>query len=285
MGISRTQWFGWGGLAGSVYPQICWAQRYSDTSISPLLVGQGVAIVALLGLVVWLWQRGRGRSAHPYAYLYRIDGKRLSKFNVAQEVYRIGRHPHNDLRLHDKSVSRFHAEVVRNRNGTFSVFDNNSKNGIRVGSRPIRSSLLREGDLIHVGEVQLKFTRYPNDINVFQDTVEIAESAARFNGHRRRAQRTDASMKVRIYNDDAGWASGKVTDLGPDGVFIKTSNKNLVPRMPIDMVFPIVDGRYRRWLRLSAEVVRRDKNGIAVAFTDNDPASRELLQGATLRVA
>lgn len=250
-----------------------------------LMFGQWIVIVVLLGVVVWLWRRGSSRPAHPYAYLYRVEGKRLTRFNVVREVFRIGRHPHNDLRLNDKSVSRFHAEVVRNRNGTFTVFDNSSKNGVRVGSRPVRSSLLREGDLIHLGEVQFRFTRYPQDINMFQDTVEIEESAARYNGHRRRAQRTDASMKVRIYNDDAGWASGKVTDLGPDGVFIKTSSRNLVPRMPIDMVFPIVDGRYRRWLRLTAEVVRRDKNGIAVAFTDNDPVSRELLQGATLRVA
>ncbi len=250
-----------------------------------LVIGQWIVIALLLGLVIWLWRHGSGRPAHPYAYLYRIAGKRLSRFNVAREVYRIGRHPHNDLRLSDKSVSRFHAELVRNRNGTFTVFDNNSKNGVRVGSRPVRSSLLREGDLIHIGEVQFKFTRFPSDLNLYKDTIEIEESAARYKGHRRRAQRTDASMKVRIYNDDAGWASGKVTDLGPDGVFIKTSSRNLVPRMPIDMVFPIVDGRYRRWLRLSAEVVRQDKNGIAAAFTDNDPVSRELLQGATLRVA
>ena len=285
MSISRTHWFGWGGLTGSIYPQISWAQMYGGDGLPALVVGQWIFIATLLGLIIWLWRRDAGRPAHPFAYLYRVGGKRLSKFDVAREVFRIGRHPHNDLRLNDKSVSRFHAEVVRNRNGTFTVFDNNSTNGVRVGKRPVRSSLLREGDLIHIGEIQLKFTRYPQDINVFQDTVEIEESAARYNGHRRRAQRTDASMKVRIYNDDTGWASGKVTDLGPDGVFIKTGDKDLVPRMPIDMVFPIVDGRYRRWLRLSAEVVRRDKTGIAVAFTDNDPVSRELLQGATLRVA
>ncbi|MDJ0958414.1 MAG: FHA domain-containing protein [Arenicellales bacterium] len=285
MRISRTTEFGWGGAIGFIYPQVCRAQPFSDDTMAVLHIAQWVVIALLLVMTIWLWRRGSGKPAHPYAYLYRLSHNRPVRFDVTREVCRIGRHPHNDLKLTDKSVSRFHAELVRNRNGSFTVFDGNSKNGIRVGSRPVRSGVLREGDLIHIGNVQLKFTRYPKDFLVHHDTTMIEESPARFNGHRRRAQRTDATMKVRLYNDEAGWASGRVTNLGADGVFIKTSNNTLAPRMPVDMVFPIVDGRYRRWLRLSAEVVRRDKKGVAVSFTDNDPVSRELLQGATLKVA
>ncbi len=244
------------------------------SSLELILTG---AVVVLLAAVTVISVHYLRRRTRPYAYLYRLEGKKVTKFAITHEVCRIGRHPHNEVRINDKSVSRFHAELVRNRNGTFSIFDVDSKNGLRVGFRPVQSAALREGDLIDIGKIRFKFTRYPRDYNVHRHTVMLELAGTRFEQHRRRRDRHPVAMNVRIYNDEAGWITGRVRDLSAEGAFIET-DRNLSPRVPVDMVFPVVDGSHRRWVRLSGEVVREDNQGVGVSFTDNDPSTAEILR-------
>ena len=237
---------------------------------------QVATLVAVVVLSIAVWLVLRKEPKQTFAYLYRLQGRKLVKFGITTEVCRIGRHPNNELRLNDRSVSRFHAELVRNSNGTFSIHDADSRNGIRVGFRPVNSSVLREGDLIDIGGIRLKYTRYPRDYNVHRNTVMLELPPTRFDLQRRRGERQDVAMQVRLYNDETGWINGRIRNLGPDGAFIET-DRNLSPRVPVDMVFPIVDGERRKWLRLSAEVVRGDSEGVGVTFTDNDPTTLELI--------
>lgn len=248
-----------------------------NSDISAMVDLAQIAITLLLVcLVAGLWLKLRGKRNPAYAYLYRLKGRRLVKHSITTDVVRIGRHPNNELRLNDKSISRFHAEIVRNPNGTFSIHDADSKNGIRVGFRPVNSTLLREGDLIDVGGIRMKFTRYPRDYNVHRNTVMLDLPPTRYDTQRRRGERQDVAMSVRIYNDESGWINGRVRDLGPDGAFIET-DRHLTPRVPVDMVFPVVDGDRRKWLRLAAEVVREGPDGVGIAFTDNDPSTINII--------
>lgn len=233
-----------------------------------------LVLTALLVLLVWL--HIRGGKPQPFGYLYRLKGKRLGKFTITSEVCRIGRHPNNELRLNDKSISRFHAEVVRNHNGTFSIYDTDSRNGIRVGLRPVHSSVLREGDLIDVGDVRLKFTRRPRDYNVHRNTIMLDHAANRYDTRRRREARTNLTTQVRLYNDETGWINGRMRNVGRDGAFIETDAK-LPTRLPLDIVVAMTEDHRRKWLHLTGEVVWSDARGVGVSFTDRDPGTLEQL--------
>lgn len=104
-------------------------------------------ILIFTGLhVLFVWLNVRSDKPWRFGYLYRLKGERVDKFTIYSEVCRIGRNPNNELRLNDKSISYFHAELLRNHNGTFPIYDTDSETDIRVGMRPVNSSVLREGD-------------------------------------------------------------------------------------------------------------------------------------------
>lgn len=228
----------------------------------------------LLVLLVWLHLRSEKRQ--PFGYLYRLKGKRVEKFKISSDVCRIGRHPNNELRLNHKSISRFHAELVRNHNGTFSIYDTDSKNGIRVGMRPVNSSVLREGDLIDVGDIRMKFTRRPRDYNVHRNTIMLDHAANRYDTRRRREVRASLTTQVRLYNDETGWVNGWMRNVGRDGSFIETDAK-LPTRLPVDIVLAVEEDQKRKWLHLTGEVVWSDAKGVGVSFTDRDPGTLDQL--------
>ncbi len=235
------------------------------------------ALLLFTGLLVGLiWLHVRGNRQQPFGYLYRIKGRRLGKFTISSEVCRIGRHPNNELRLNDKSISRFHAELVRNQNGTFSIYDTDSRNGIRVGMRPVSSSVLREGDLIDVGDVRLKFTRRPRDYHAHRNTIMLDHATNRYDARRRREMRSTLTAQARLYNDQTGWVNGWMRNVGRDGAFIETDTK-LPARLPLDIVVAVTDDKKRRWLHLTGEVVWSDAKGVGVSFTDQDPGALEQL--------
>ena len=232
------------------------------------------ALLAAALLTVGIWS-GRRARLKPLAYLCSTKNQRL-RYHVKYLNCRIGRHNHNELVLSDPSVSRFHAQLVRNRNGTYSIYDMASKNGIRVGNRPVASTLLKEGDVIALGGIQLRFTQFPVDRDRYSDTVLHESTASRFDKKRRRHSRQAVAMRVRLYHDQVGWLNGQVRDLSTDGAFIETE-RSLLPRTPIDMVVPVVERDERRWLRFSGEVVRENNDGFGMLFTEIEPAAARII--------
>ncbi len=72
---------------------------------------------------------------------YRLqDGDNLS----------IGRLTSNDIVIPDKSVSRLHASIIRQRN-SLAVWDKGSKNGIVVNGVKVQSAELKNGDVVRIG--------------------------------------------------------------------------------------------------------------------------------------
>jgi len=103
----------------------------------------------------------RQRKTAETACLIVINGSDLgSRITLEKRRTRIGRSEDADFTIDDDSVSRIHALVVRQGNHFF-IRDNDSTNGTLVNTRPIDETVLRDQDLVIIGNTILKFI--PND--------------------------------------------------------------------------------------------------------------------------
>jgi predicted ester cyclase len=71
---------------------------------------------------------------------------------------RIGRTPDNDITLADLNVSRHHAELRRNPDGSFEIIDLNSHQGTYVNGERITRKMLAEQDIISIGNVTFRLS-------------------------------------------------------------------------------------------------------------------------------
>ncbi|MDQ2977817.1 MAG: FHA domain-containing protein, partial [Acidobacteriota bacterium] len=91
-------------------------------------------------------------------YLYlTVPGMPAQKFLLDRTVTTIGRSSMNDLPIPDKMLSRQHARIVRDGNGSLAIEDMGSRNGTFVNGEKLTALLpLKSGDRITVGGVTLK---------------------------------------------------------------------------------------------------------------------------------
>ncbi|MFS8532303.1 FHA domain-containing protein [Sphaerobacter thermophilus] len=87
-----------------------------------------------------------------------IGGK---TFPLTSEQVRIGRFGNNDLVIDHPTVSAYHAEISLRPDGRHELTDRESRNGTRINGTPIRSAVLRDGDLITIGAVSLHYLIRP----------------------------------------------------------------------------------------------------------------------------
>jgi pSer/pThr/pTyr-binding forkhead associated (FHA) protein len=92
----------------------------------------------------------------PGKYLAFEDSGRNSVVPVQREWTRIGRSLAADVRFDDATVSRRHALIVHQADGT-RVLDDRSLNGVYVNGRRVEWSPLKDGDQIVVGRHTLFF--------------------------------------------------------------------------------------------------------------------------------
>ena len=78
------------------------------------------------------------------------------KYPLSKQLMTIGREPHNDIHVRSKFISRYHARIVSDKEGTV-IEDLDSRNGIKVNSKRVRRKLLKSGDLVDIGRVQFKY--------------------------------------------------------------------------------------------------------------------------------
>jgi hypothetical protein len=138
-------------------------------------------LVVVVALVLYgrIWRQGArhgvtaAASEHkPFAYLVREDDESV-RHMITQSPWRIGRSRNNDLTLDDHSVSRQHAEIHRKADGSFTVTDLDSLNGVFVNDKKVETSELHEGDDVDIGDVNFRFTLYDNDYAAQEPTVMI----------------------------------------------------------------------------------------------------------------
>ena len=79
-----------------------------------------------------------------------------SKYKLDAEVTRAGRHPDSDIFLDDITVSRRHAEFVREGSG-YVVRDVGSLNGTYLNRERIETGPLKHGDEVQIGKFRLVF--------------------------------------------------------------------------------------------------------------------------------
>jgi pSer/pThr/pTyr-binding forkhead associated (FHA) protein len=92
----------------------------------------------------------------PGRYLGIEDAGEIVLLPLAADVMHIGRSPAADIVLDDASVSRRHALLARRGDATV-ILDDRSLNGIRVNGERVHEASLRDGDIIVVGHVTLRF--------------------------------------------------------------------------------------------------------------------------------
>jgi pSer/pThr/pTyr-binding forkhead associated (FHA) protein len=95
----------------------------------------------------------------PVAVLVVRQGPKAgSRYAIESETTTVGRHPDSDIFLDDITVSRRHAEIVRN-DQRFEVVDAGSLNGTYVDRRRIERAVLTSGDEIQIGKFKLVFVQ------------------------------------------------------------------------------------------------------------------------------
>ncbi len=91
-----------------------------------------------------------------------------SRFLLDQDQSVAGRHPDADIFLDDVTVSRRHANFIRN-GANFSVKDLGSLNGTYRNGEIVESAALADGDEVQVGKYRLTF---------FASRVDVAAAFA-----------------------------------------------------------------------------------------------------------
>lgn len=244
---------------------------------SPILMIDSILFVVLVAAL--LLAVARHRRADAYLYYKRPILGGIAKRPIDKDVYHIGRQPGNELRLKDKTVSRKHAEIVRNRNSTHCIRDLGSTNGLHVGRRLVDSSMLSNGDVITIGAVRMKFICQAGDIGIDGDTVmDETYDPVRSAGKRRRSERQRLKIvHAHLFSDVGGWVDAIVHDISEDGALVE-ANQIYELRTPVDLVFPVRTEEKQRWLRIMGEVARVNNGKIGILFQEIDQGTRNHLR-------
>jgi FhaA, N-terminal domain/FHA domain len=89
------------------------------------------------------------------AALSLTDGRRVA---LDKPVTSLGRQIDNDIVIEDRRVSRHHAQI-RYEHSNFCLYDLASANGTSVNSQAIGQIILRDGDTVSLGGVEMTFHR------------------------------------------------------------------------------------------------------------------------------
>ncbi len=91
----------------------------------------------------------------PYLMVLHPDGEKRVALD-GNGTLTIGRRPNNDLCLDSDRVSRYHC-IVKGENSVFQIVDMGSHNGIGLNGNYVKKSQLKNGDLLSVGGVKIRF--------------------------------------------------------------------------------------------------------------------------------
>lgn len=113
--------------------------------------------------------------------LITLNNSLVSEHKLEAEVTSIGRKSDNDIHLDNLSVSGRHARILFIGGEAF-LEDLNSTNGTFVNSEKISKHLLNAGDLITIGQHQLKFVSEQSQEGDLEKTVVIRPYAVGMEG-------------------------------------------------------------------------------------------------------
>lgn len=151
------------------------ANKWFWYGIPAALITLLLATIGILLLSTVRQNRKPEKSQHaeefkPYAYLV-LQDETKKRYAITRTTWRIGRGRDNEMILNDSSVSRRHAEIHRDKGDLFTIYDLDSMNGVYVNNNKVSKSLLHEGDIIEIGDINLRFTLLSTDFSVEESTV------------------------------------------------------------------------------------------------------------------
>jgi signal transduction histidine kinase len=120
------------------------------------------------------------------------------QFDLTGPAVSVGRHSSNAVALHDTQISRRHLELRPLTGGGYQVFDLGSGNGTLLNGQPVRSSPLRSGDQISVGQSILLYTAGKHDAPGGDELTERVKLMSRG------AEQDVLSAIIRTVGADAG---------------------------------------------------------------------------------
>ena len=101
-------------------------------------------------------RRQAKRKKKANRFMVALNDQLNNEFLIEHGTITIGRGPGNDICLRHHFISRNHAKILTDEDGSI-IEDLGSKNGILVNAEPISRQRLRDGDLVDIGEMQFKF--------------------------------------------------------------------------------------------------------------------------------
>jgi len=102
-------------------------------------------------------------------------GEETREFSLNTGTYSLGRSDENDLFIKDNNVSRNHARIILNPDGTLVIEDLKSTNGVLVNETRIKDKgNVNEGDVIKLGEttIEVKSPPEPEDETIIGEATE-----------------------------------------------------------------------------------------------------------------
>jgi hypothetical protein len=123
------------GSVEMISPQLVFPEKFAETAKTGEHQDLGVTVTRVLVL---------------------LDPEKPIKYPLYQESMTIGRAESADIHINNGFLSRLHARVVSTPAGV-KIEDYESKNGIRVNSKPTQSQLLKHGDIIDLGRLRFRF--------------------------------------------------------------------------------------------------------------------------------
>jgi hypothetical protein len=122
------------------------AKRATDAG---LLIPTAAPKIPDVEMLARITMRDNTREVH---LIFEPGGRRLN----------VGRVSDNDLSINDTSVSKIHAALVMNQQGTLLVADTGSTNGTFINGRRIsygESRPIEEGDVVGFGDIEVRLRR------------------------------------------------------------------------------------------------------------------------------
>ena len=128
-------------------------------------------------------------AAEYTAELIRIDGDHNTTYPLVRRT-RIGRALGCELQIDSSSVSRHHALLLQGPRELI-IEDLNSTNGVVVNGRKVSRHILRDGDLVTIGEIQFRCVLKPTPRSAGAPSGPPAGEASAAGRHRRASDRAD----------------------------------------------------------------------------------------------
>lgn len=217
---------------------------------------------------------GRGVARAPYAFLYTRANGAWVKYPIARDVAAIGRHPDNAVAIYDRSLSRFHAEIVRHPDGRCTISDLGSKNGLRVRFHPVRTSPLSDGDLVELGHVRFRFALVPVDDRILEDTQTMEAHRLWPERERRHHTRYAAHARALLYDGNSNCIETEVKDVSDKGMLLQGDCAELAPKTPVKVAVELEKGH---WHTLQGVVARQTDERVGIEITETETSKLESL--------